>query len=370
MMGDAAARLALARRRAPPGQPGGARARLVRARAQCLGLRSRACAGATRSPHGWPAPGPAGLVSARGGDAVRVLLLRRRMRRGGMPAAGRNARRRGRGGGRAVGALLLALALAVGVGPQLRARVVRRPWPRRPRARRRWSRWSRSRAASPRRAPDRGGRRPGLRAAARGRAPTRAPRCRGRSRAARCWLGSLGVLPRRVRRARLGGGGAGPSHWRRAAAGWSRSRPPRSGAEVRRAAGRELRPGHGSAVSAQRLAAFLVGTSTVLTMLPAARSRSRSACAVRPRRSGSERLGVDGGPAHGRPPGHRADAVAEHARDESGGDVETSGCRSQRRRGGSSLGPRAARASPRAGCARRPRRRCRRRPRSRTAGSA
>jgi hypothetical protein len=64
--------------------------------------------------------GAGGLVSARGGDAVRVLLLRRRMPDAGCPMlAGTLVAEAG--GECATGALLLAIALAVGVGPQLGA---------------------------------------------------------------------------------------------------------------------------------------------------------------------------------------------------------------------------------------------------------
>jgi hypothetical protein len=64
--------------------------------------------------------GAGGLVSARGGDAVRVLLLRRRMPEAGCPLLAGTLVAEGVGE-IAVGALLLAIALAVGVGPQLGA---------------------------------------------------------------------------------------------------------------------------------------------------------------------------------------------------------------------------------------------------------
>jgi hypothetical protein len=63
--------------------------------------------------------GAGGVVSARGGDAVRVLLLARRM-----PGSGRRAVLAGTivaetAGETALGAAVLAIALAFGVGPQL-----------------------------------------------------------------------------------------------------------------------------------------------------------------------------------------------------------------------------------------------------------
>jgi hypothetical protein len=64
--------------------------------------------------------GAGGLVSARGGDAVRVLLLRRRLPEAGCPLLAGTLVAEGVGE-LAVGALLLAIALAVGVGPQLGA---------------------------------------------------------------------------------------------------------------------------------------------------------------------------------------------------------------------------------------------------------
>jgi uncharacterized membrane protein YbhN (UPF0104 family) len=64
--------------------------------------------------------GAGGLLSARGGDAVRVLLLRRRMQDAGCPLLAGTLVAEAVGEF-AVGGLLLALALAVGVGPQLGA---------------------------------------------------------------------------------------------------------------------------------------------------------------------------------------------------------------------------------------------------------
>ena len=87
---------------------------LVRAASGCQGeLRRRDAIAA------WVAgAGAGGLVSARGGDAVRVLLLRRRMSETGCPLLAGTLVAEGVGE-IAVGALLLAVALAVGVGPQL-----------------------------------------------------------------------------------------------------------------------------------------------------------------------------------------------------------------------------------------------------------
>jgi hypothetical protein len=64
--------------------------------------------------------GAGGLVSARGGDAVRVLVLRRRMPDTGCPLLAGTLVAEG-AGECATGALLLAVALVVGVGPQLGA---------------------------------------------------------------------------------------------------------------------------------------------------------------------------------------------------------------------------------------------------------
>jgi uncharacterized membrane protein YbhN (UPF0104 family) len=64
--------------------------------------------------------GAGGVVSARGGDAVRVLLLRRRMPDAGCPMLAGTLVAEG-AGECATGALLLGVALVVGVGPQLGA---------------------------------------------------------------------------------------------------------------------------------------------------------------------------------------------------------------------------------------------------------
>jgi Lysylphosphatidylglycerol synthase TM region len=62
--------------------------------------------------------GTAGVASARGGDAVRVLLLRRRLPRAGCPVLAGTLVAEGVGEV-ATGALLLAVALLAGVGPEL-----------------------------------------------------------------------------------------------------------------------------------------------------------------------------------------------------------------------------------------------------------
>ena len=62
--------------------------------------------------------GAGGVVSARGGDAVRVLLLRRRLPDAGAPRLAGTLVAEG-AGELAVGVVLIAVALAVGVGPPL-----------------------------------------------------------------------------------------------------------------------------------------------------------------------------------------------------------------------------------------------------------
>ena len=64
--------------------------------------------------------GAGGLVSARGGDAVRVLLLRRRLPDEGCPLLAGTLVAEG-AGEMAIGALVLAVAVSFGVGPQLGA---------------------------------------------------------------------------------------------------------------------------------------------------------------------------------------------------------------------------------------------------------
>src|ERR687895_2469507 len=64
--------------------------------------------------------GAGGVVSARGGDAVRVLLMKRRMPEAGCPLLAGTLVAEG-AGECATGALLVAIALVLGVGPQLGA---------------------------------------------------------------------------------------------------------------------------------------------------------------------------------------------------------------------------------------------------------
>jgi len=200
-------------------------------------------------------------VSARGGDAVRVLLLRRRMPGPGCPLLAGTLVAEG-AGEIAVGALVLALALATGVGPQLGAStatvaalavagvmlVALLALARRvPRMRRI--------AAG----------------VGRGCAPLRAPRAYARdvlpwqlaSRACRlgslaCFLAAFG-LPVSVAAVLLvafaqGGGRLVPFA------------PASVGASVALLAA-SFGPVTGSSVSAERLAAFFVGTSTALTVV-------------------------------------------------------------------------------------------------------
>jgi hypothetical protein len=88
---------------------------LVLAASDCDGVRRRDAIAA------WVAgAGAGGLVSARGGDAVRVLLLRRRIPEAGCPLLAGTLVAEG-AGEIAVGGLLVAVALAVGVGPTLGA---------------------------------------------------------------------------------------------------------------------------------------------------------------------------------------------------------------------------------------------------------
>lgn len=85
---------------------------LVRAASDCAPRRRDAIAA-------WVAgAGAGGLASARGGDAVRVLLMRRRVPEAGCPLLAGTLVAEG-AGEIAVGALLLAVALSVGVGPQI-----------------------------------------------------------------------------------------------------------------------------------------------------------------------------------------------------------------------------------------------------------
>ncbi len=205
--------------------------------------------------------GAGGLVSARGGDAVRVLLLRRRMPDAGCPLLAGTLVAEG-AGELAAGALLLAIAVGLGVGPQLGASAtavavvvaVAAALVALLAAARRFPRVRRI-AADVRR----------------GCAPLRAPGDYGRnvlpwqlaSRA--CRLGALACflaafsLPVTVAAVLLvafaqGGGRLVPFA------------PASVGASVALLAA-SFGPVTGSAVPAERLAAFYVGTSTVLTVV-------------------------------------------------------------------------------------------------------
>jgi Lysylphosphatidylglycerol synthase TM region len=230
---------------------------IVRAAADgCEGPRGRDAIAA------WVAgAGAGGLVSARGGDAVRVLLLRRRMPDSGCPMLAGTLVAEG-AGECATGALLLGIALALGVGPQLGASTgtaafiagavvlvaallaVARRFPRMRRI-----------AAG----------------VGRGCAPLRAPGAYGRrvlpwqlaSRACRlaavaCFLAAFGlpVTPLAVLLVAVAQGGSRLLPFAPASVG--------AGVALLAAS---FGPITGSAVSAERLAAFYLGTSTVLTIV-------------------------------------------------------------------------------------------------------
>jgi hypothetical protein len=97
---------------------------VLRGRGWCTIVRAAACEGEARPRDAiaaWVAgAGAGGLVSARGGDAVRVLLMRRRMPEAGCPMLAGTLVAEG-AGECATGALLVAIALALGVGPQVGA---------------------------------------------------------------------------------------------------------------------------------------------------------------------------------------------------------------------------------------------------------
>ena len=220
------------------------------------GLRRRDAIGA------WVAgAGAGGLVSARGGDAVRVLLLRRRLPDEGCPLLAGTLVAEGVGE-IAIGVLVLAVAVSFGVGPQLGASttllaalgagavalvalvLIARRVPRLSRI---------------------------LAGMRRGCAPLRSPGAYARgvlpwqlaSRACRlgslaCFLAAFGV-PVSFAAVLLvafaqGGGRLVPFA------------PASVGASVAMLAA-SFGPVTGSAVSAERLAAFFVGTSTVLTIV-------------------------------------------------------------------------------------------------------
>jgi hypothetical protein len=210
--------------------------------------------------------GAGGIVSARGGDAVRVLLLRRRMPGAGCPMLAGTLVAEG-AGEVAVGAPLLALAVALGAGPALGASPTTLAYVAAAAAAlvallavaRRFPRVRRIAG--------------GVR---RGCAPLRAPGAYARSvlpwqlasRACRlgalaCFLAAFG-LPVTFAAVLLvafaqGGGRLLPFA------------PASVGASVALLAA-TFGPVTGSAVSAERLAAFFVGTSTVLTVVGTALS--------------------------------------------------------------------------------------------------
>ena len=207
--------------------------------------------------------GAGGVVSARGGDAVRVLVLAPPLARHGLRAADRHARRRGGGGvrarRRAAGARRWRSASGRSSARRRRARSTSAP---------RVLALAGVRAARPpllarARLPHAG--RAGLRGAAAARRATRATCCRGSSPAACC------------------GSARWPASWPRSAC--PRRPPPCCSSCSRRAAGAScpfspasvgagaailaatFEPVTGTAVPAAQVAAFFVGTSTVLTVV-------------------------------------------------------------------------------------------------------
>ncbi|HKH17205.1 MAG TPA: lysylphosphatidylglycerol synthase domain-containing protein [Solirubrobacteraceae bacterium] len=205
--------------------------------------------------------GAGGLVSARGGDAVRVLLLRRRMPDTGCPLLAGTLVAEGVGE-LVVGALLLAVALAVGVGPQVGASstmvaalvaaaisvgsllaLARRV----PRLRRITD--GVRRGCAPLRAPG---------AYARGVLPWQLASRAFRLASLGCFLAAFGVpvSPAAVLLVAFAQGGGRLVPFAPAAVGASVALLAAS-----------FGPVTGSAVSPERLAAFLVGTSTVLTVV-------------------------------------------------------------------------------------------------------
>ena len=218
--------------------------------------------------------GAGGLVSARGGDAVRVLLLRRRLGETGCPVLAGTLIAEG-AGELLVGLVVLAAALALGVGrtsgrrrrsPSARCSPCSpRSWPAAASSWRGTPGGRRGPAASP--SPPAGSR-AAWRAAAR--------RCARRGPTpARCCPGSCSAAPAGSARWRAS---SPPSRCRsrrrcccsscspRGAAGWCRSRPPRSAPGVAVLAA-SFETVAGTAVPTERLAAFFIGTSTVLTVV-------------------------------------------------------------------------------------------------------
>ena len=207
--------------------------------------------------------GAGGVASARGGDALRVFMLDRRLTGTG-PALLAGTLVAECAGETPSGVALLGTALAAGVGPEvgIDAQLAR---PGCSAARRCWSPPARCCGA---------GRRPVASAPASAaaappsdaRAPTRAACSRGSSPAAwrapprsRCFLAAFHLPATPARRpARDGRPGR-----RAARAARARVRSAPSVGDARR----ELRPGHRHQVSTRRLAAFFVGTSTVLSLV-------------------------------------------------------------------------------------------------------
>jgi hypothetical protein len=221
--------------------------------------------------------GAGGLVSARGGDAVRVLLLKRRMPGAGCPLLAGTLVAEG-AGELATGALLLALAAGLGAGPALGLFGSTATWAlgaaaaaaaiglaarRAPRARRIGARLGATSCAARLRRIGAG--------LARGCAPLRAPGAYARtvlpwqlaSRACRlgalaCFLAAFGlpVTPAAVLLVAFAQGGGRLVPFA----------PASVGASVALLAA-TFGPVTGSAVSGERLAAFFLGTSTVLTVV-------------------------------------------------------------------------------------------------------
>jgi Lysylphosphatidylglycerol synthase TM region len=239
---------------------------VMRGRGWCAIVSAAACDG--RGPRrrdaiaAWVAgAGAGGIVSARGGDAVRVLLLRRRVPDAGCPMLAGTLVAEG-AGEIAVGVLLLALAASLGVGPALGAS---------------WTALAfviagalavAATIAASRRFPRVRRIATGVR---RGCAPLGAPRAYARSvlpwqlasRACRlgalaCFLAAFGlpVTPAAVLLVAFAQGGGRLVPFA----------PASVGASVALLAA-TFGPVTGSAVSSERLAAFFVGTSTLLTVV-------------------------------------------------------------------------------------------------------
>jgi Lysylphosphatidylglycerol synthase TM region len=206
--------------------------------------------------------GAGGVLSARGGDAVRVLLLARRAPGGGCPVLAGTLVAEG-AGELAFGAALLAVAVAVGVGPDLAGPAAAAPWAlaaaalaaaggvamarRVPAARRLAGRVGRGCAAI-------GGPGPYLRRVAPWQLASRL--CRAAALA--CFLTAFGLpaTPAAVLLVMFAQAGGRVMPFAPAAVG--------AGVAVLAAA---FGPVTGAAVPAGQVAAFLIGTSTVLTLV-------------------------------------------------------------------------------------------------------